>query len=104
MESENRSREIRHGEDGDNVQEGAGQTTADPEEGMQLIFVQGRDPVLAWAGRLEGAESVAVPVMRARESAALVRNYTLPLSLCPGPGASARAGRAFGPTVTSPLI
>lgn len=46
----------------DNVQEGAGQTTAEkgrrlmmadeilrmnPEEGMQLIFVQGRDPVLA---------------------------------------------------------
>lgn len=61
VESENRSRGISTGKM-DNVQEGAGQTTAEkgrrlmmadeilrmnPEEGMQLIFVQGRDPVLA---------------------------------------------------------
>jgi type IV secretion system protein VirD4 len=61
VESENRSRGVSHGKM-DNVQEGAGQTTAEkgrrlmmpdeilrmnPEEGMQLIFVQGRDPVLA---------------------------------------------------------
>ena len=61
VESENRSRGISTGKT-DNVQEGAGQTTAEkgrrlmmadeilrmnPEEGMQLIFVQGRDPVLA---------------------------------------------------------
>jgi type IV secretion system protein VirD4 len=59
--SENRSHGISHGKM-DNVQEGTGQTTGEkgrrlmmpdevlrmhPDEGMQLVFVQGRDPVLA---------------------------------------------------------
>lgn len=61
VESENRSRGISQGRM-DNVQEGAGQTTSekgrrlifaheittmDPEEEMQLLFVQGEDPHLA---------------------------------------------------------
>ncbi|HEX8431832.1 MAG TPA: type IV secretory system conjugative DNA transfer family protein [Longimicrobium sp.] len=61
VESDNRSHGISHGKM-DNVQEGSGQTTAekgrrlmlpdeilrmDPEEEMQLLFIQGRDAVLA---------------------------------------------------------
>jgi len=61
VESENRSRGISRGKQ-DNVQEGSGQTTSekgrrlifaheiltmDPDEEMQLLFVQGQDPQLS---------------------------------------------------------
>ena len=61
VESENRSRGISHGKT-DNVQEGSGQSTSekgrrlifaheiltmDPDDEMQLLFVQGSDPILA---------------------------------------------------------